>query len=629
MCGICGAVNFNNMPINRQILETANNRMLSRGPDDSGIKLFGNVGLAHRRLSIIDLSSGHQPLSNEDESIWITFNGEIYNYKELRQELIRLGHRFKTNSDTEVIVHLYETFGCECIKKLDGMFAFGVYDKNKNRLFLARDRLGKKPLVYSRAKNSFIFASELRALSAFPAFEKKINPQAVHDFLSYTHIPAPATIYKDVFKLLPGHYLDLDVSTGEIAINSYWCAAYSIKSEISFDDAKSELRRLLEKAVEKRLMSEVPLGCFVSGGLDSAVVTSLLSKALQGDLNTFTIGFDDPQYDERHYARTVADYFKTRHNVKKVTPCDFSVLEKIVGNFGEPFADASMMPAYQLSEFAREKITVALSGDGGDEFFGGYYRYSVSRYADYAGAIPKSLRNSLSSAAMKLLSKSSDERRFSGKAKRMLSMIGKDGIHRYFDMLNKADDKIKQKLYGEAVKEHLSHLQPPVSRLEKVYGLLTAKDPVERLMELDIYTYLPNDILTKVDIASMACSLEVRCPLLDYDVIDFVSKLPIGFKNTLTARKKLLIETFRDSLPKNICARRKMGFGVPVGRWIKNEWKEKTKELLLDSRLAESQVFKGEELRRILSDHIDNRKDYSYLLFSLIVMELWHRRFIA
>ncbi|HBM15603.1 MAG TPA: asparagine synthase (glutamine-hydrolyzing) [Lentisphaeria bacterium] len=624
MCGICGVIKFNNQPIDKQILEMANNKMLSRGPDASGVKLFGNVGLAHRRLSIIDIASGQQPLCNEDETVWITFNGEIYNYAALRNDLVRRGHNFKTNSDTEVIVHLYESHGKECIKMLDGMFAFTIYDRNKDILLLARDRLGKKPLVYFENGNFFAFASELRTLTVFPDFDRTINAQAMNDFLSYTYIPAPQTIYKNAFKLLPGHCLEFDIKKRKTTISRYWKADFSVKSQISFEDAKSELRRLLKLSVEKRLMSEVPLGCFVSGGLDSAVVTSLLSGFLKGDLSTFTIGFDDPQYDERDYAKIVAEHFGTKHHVKQVTPSDFSVLENLIDNFGEPFADASMIPTYQLAGFARENITVALSGDGGDELFGGYYRYSVSRYANLGNFIPESLRKALFEILIKLLSKSSDERRFSGKARRILSMLSKSGISRYFDMLDKTSDKVKQQLYGEAI---TSHFTSPISHLENIYSRLTASDPIEKLMELDIYSYLPNDILTKVDIASMASSLEVRCPLLDYDVIDFVSSLPIGFKNTFSSRKKLLLEAFKNDLPKETYSRRKMGFGVPIGRWIKNEWKGKTEKLLLDSSLAQKQILNQDAMRQVLNDHLENRKDYSYLLFSLIVMELWHRKF--
>lgn len=627
MCGLCGIVNFQEKHVDPFILERANNTMSNRGPDGCGIKIIGNVGLAHRRLSIIDIATGQQPLSNEDGSVWITFNGEIYNYLTLKDELVKSGHHFKTNSDTEVIVHLYESFGNECINKLDGMFAFSIYDKTKNKLLLARDRLGKKPLVYSKSSTGFIFASELQALASFRTFNKELNSQAIHDFLSFTHIPAPLTIYKNAFKLQPGHYLELDIASKSVEIVRYWKADFSTKINISLDEAKVELKNLLKRAVEKRLMSEVPLGCFVSGGLDSAVVTSLMSEYLKEDLNTFTIGFDDPQYDERHYAQTVADHFKTKHHVREITPSDFSVLEKIIKNFGEPFADSSMIPTYQLSKFAREKITVALSGDGGDEFFGGYYRYSVFRYAQALNMIPKKFRKAIAISIEKFLSKSGDERNFSGKAMRILSLIKEDGISRYFDMLNKADENLKYSIYGEKLRS-ISAIKPSINYLEKLSASLTSCDSIERLMELDIYSYLPNDILSKVDIASMSSSLEVRSPLLDNAVIEFLSKLPINFKNTLFTRKKLLMETFKTDLPREVYTRKKMGFGVPVGRWIKNEWKEKSKELLLNSEISKHGYFQNSEIEKIFRSHLDGKRDYSYLLFSLIVMELWYRKII-
>lgn len=627
MCGICGIVNFSDKSIDSSILKKANNTMSSRGPDGHGIKILNNVGLAHRRLSIIDIATGQQPLANEDETVWITFNGEIYNYLTLKDELLKSGHHFKTNSDTEVIVHLYESFGNECVKKLDGMFAFAIYDFKKKRLLLARDRLGKKPLVYSKRDDNFTFASELQALASFQSFNKELNTQSIHDFLSFTHIPAPFTIYKNAFKLQPGHYLELDIASEQINTVRYWKSNFSTKSDISFSDAKIELKRLLRNAIRKRLMSEVPLGCFVSGGLDSAVVTALMSECLKGDLSTFTIGFDDPQYDERRYAQAVADHFRTKHHVKQVTPADFSILENLTEHFGEPFADASMIPTAQLAEFAREKVTVALSGDGGDEFFGGYYRYSVFRYAQALNIIPQKLRNTLADSIAKILSKSGDERKFSGKARRVLSLIKEDGVSRYFDMLNKTDEGLKHTIYGDKLRS-IPNIKPSINYLKELSESLTSCDSIERLMELDIYSYLPNDILTKVDIASMSSSLEVRSPLLDYDVIDFLAKLPINFKNTLTTRKRLLVETFKDDLPKEVYARKKMGFGVPVGRWIRNEWKEKSRELLLDSEISKHGYFKSSEVEKIFKAHLDGKQDYSYLLFSLMVMELWHRKFI-
>ncbi len=626
MCGICGIVNFSENHVDSSILEKANNTMSNRGPDGYGTKIIGSVGLAHRRLSIIDIATGQQPLSNEDESIWITFNGEIYNYLTLKDSLIRLGHQFKTNSDTEVIVHLYESFGTDCVKKLDGMFAFAIYDNNRKKIFLARDRLGKKPLVYSINNNSFIFASELQALSSFPSFSKELNPQAISDFLSFTHIPAPLTIYKEAFKLRPGHCLELDIPSKKISINRYWKWNFSTKIDISFPEAKIELKRLLRKAVQKRLMSEVPLGCFVSGGLDSAVVTSLMSEFLKGDLSTFTIGFDDPQYDERNYAQIVAEHFKTNHHVQKVTPSDFSVIDKIIRSFGEPFADSSMIPTYQLSEFARKDITVALSGDGGDEFFGGYYRYNVFRYAHALDVIPQNTRRFIANFLEKILSSSGDERTFQGKARRIFSLMKEDGLSRYFDMLNKVDVDVKQSIFGDRLK--ISDINPTVNHLKELSESLTSCDSIEKLMELDIYSYLSDDILTKVDISSMSSSLEVRSPLLDYDVIEFLAKLPIRFKNTLTSRKKLLIETFKEDLPKEIFTRKKMGFGVPVGRWIKNEWKAKSMEFLIDSEISKHGYFKSSEVERLFKSHSNGTKDYSYLLFSLIVMEMWYRKFM-
>ena len=627
MCGICGIINIDQRPVNSAILKSITGALAHRGPDGEGTIIFGNIGLGHRRLSIIDISGGAQPMSNETEEIWITFNGEIYNYKELKKELFKKGHDFKTDSDTEVIIHLYEEYGNGCVNKLEGMFAFAVYDKSKNFLLLARDRVGKKPLLYRKDSNLFAFASELQSLIKHPEIKREINNQAIHDYLSLNYIPAPSTIYKNIYKLEPAHYLELKTDTGDIFIKKYWQCQFEPKINISYNDAQYQLKRLLKESVLKRFMSKVPLGAFLSGGMDSSIITSIASEIVgYGNLNTFTIGFNDKDFDERTYAEISAKHFGTRHHAKTVNPADFSIAEDLVDNFGEPFADASMIPTFQVSKFAREKITVALSGDGGDEIFGGYYRYLAYRYALMTDCVPLKIKIPLINAVKSYFaSNSGNERTFPGKLKRICNLIATPGSERYLNIIDRCGENLKRTIYGEAL---LSQSYTPTLKfLEGVVRTLTASNKTEKLMETEMLSYLPCDILAKVDTASMANSLEVRSPFLDHKVVEFVTSLPLRFKQTLISRKKILRDAFAGDLPKEILKRKKMGFGVPVGRWLRNEWKEKCRDLLLDSYAVKHGLFNVEGISKLIKDHNSCKSDQSYTLFALMMFELWYRKF--
>lgn len=627
MCGICGIINFDQSPVNGAILKSMTGVLTHRGPDGEGIRTFGNVGLGHRRLSIIDIFGGAQPLSNETGEIWITFNGEIYNYKELKKELFKKGHEFKTDSDTEVIVHLYEEYENDCVSKLEGMFAFVVYDKRKNFILLARDRVGKKPLFYFKGSNLFAFASELQSLIKHPEIKREINNQAVHDYLSLNYIPAPSTIYKNIYKLEPAHYLEFKMDTGDVFIKKYWQCQFDPKINISYNDAQYQLKHLLKESVLKRLMSEVPLGAFLSGGMDSSIITSIASEIVgHGNLNTFTIGFNDKDFDERAYAEISAKHFGARHHTKTVSPADFSIAEELVDNFGEPFADASMIPTFQVSKFAREKITVALSGDGGDEIFGGYYRYLVYRYALMTDYIPLKIKMPIINEVKRYFASSSgDERTFFGKLKRVCNLITTPRSERYLNIIDRCGENLKKTIYGESL---LSQSYTPTLKfLEEVGRTLTASNKTEKLMETDMLLYLPSDILAKVDTASMANSLEVRSPFLDHKVIEFVSSLPLRFKQTLISRKKILRDAFAGDLPRETLKRKKMGFGVPIGRWLRNEWKEKCRDLLLDSYAVKHGLFNAERMSDLIKEHNSCKSDQSYTLFALMMFELWYRKF--
>ena len=628
MCGICGIINIDQKLINHDVLNSMTNTLFHRGPNGKSIKTFDNIGLGHRRLSIIDISRGSQPLSNEAGDIWITFNGEIYNYKELKIELLKKGHAFKTDSDTEVIVHLYEEYESNCVNKLEGMFAFAIYNKRKNILFLARDRMGKKPLFYYQNPSLFTFASELQSLVKHPEVKREINNQAIHDYLSLNYIPTPSTIYKNVYKLEPAHYLELKTDTGDMFIKKYWQCQFEPKINISYNDAQYQLKSLLKEAVSKRLMSEVPLGAFLSGGTDSSIITSIISKILgRGNLNTFTIGFDDKDFDERAYAEMSAKHFGTKHHVKTVYPADFSIVDDLVGNFGEPFADASMIPTFQVSKFAKEKITVALSGDGGDEIFGGYYRYLLCRYALITDCIPLKLKTLLINVIKRCFNFNfGDERNLSGKLNRICQLITTSKPERYLNIMDRCGENLKRKIYGEAL---LSQpFTPTLNLMEEISYILTAGNKTEKLMETDMLSYLPCDILTKVDIASMANSLEIRSPFLDHKLVEFCASLPFRFKQTLFSGKKILKDAFAEDLPREILKRKKMGFGVPVGRWLRNEWKEQCKDLLLDSYAVKNGFFNSEKISELIEEHNSCKSDQSYTLWALMIFELWYRQFM-
>ena len=627
MCGICGTINFNKLPVKKTILEQMNNAIIHRGPDDSGIHIFKNTGIAHRRLSIIDLTTGCQPLSNENSSVWITFNGEIYNYKQLRNYLFKKGHIFRTNSDTEVIVHLYEEFGKDSVAMLEGMFAYAILDQSKNKLFLYRDRFGQKPLFYTFQDNFFAFASELQAITAHSNIKKEMNFQSLHDYLTLQYVPAPNTIYKNINKLQPATYLEIDVNAEtEHRSHTYWKCNFKRKLDISYNDAKDKLRYMLKNSVSKRLMSDVPLGAFLSGGIDSTIITGLMSEMSDTPVKTFTIGFNNTKYDERNYASITTKKFKTDHNVKIVNPQDFSIVEKLIKNYGEPYADASMLPTYLLSKFAREKVTVALSGDGADEFFAGYYRYLVYRHSLTGDAIPQTLRNNLYKFSQKYISFGNDERSFTGKTKRILKMSASEEDERYLEIISRIPETLKNSIYGKEI--NYLDLKRTQSYFDSISHKLSAVNPVEKLMETDIYSYLPNDILTKIDIASMANSLELRSPFMDHKLVDYVNSLPIQFKQGFKTRKKILTDTFSDIIPKEVHSRNKMGFGVPISSWLRNDWKKQSTELILDGFGIKNGYFSAVKLEEILKHHQNNQRDYSYFIWSLLIFELWYAQFM-
>ena len=626
MCGIAGIINYHEQDV-RDILRNMSQTMLHRGPDGGGEFADGCCAFAHRRLAVIDPENGAQPVFNGNGSVAAVLNGEIYNYRELRHDLERRGHHFKTNSDAEVIPHLYEEFGSSFISKLDGMFALAVYSRSNGRLLLARDRMGKKPLFYFMDGDTLVFASTLNALKQHPAMPKEPDLRSVSDFLSLHYIPCPNTIYRDVHQLPPAYLLEYHLREMTLSIRGYWHLDYSLKSELSFEDASAELRHLIEKAVEKRLISDVPLGCFLSGGVDSTIVTALAAK-LSGDapLNCYHIGFSEPAYDETAYARSAAEELRRKFgsrvsfHTKVIEPGDFSLLKKLAAHSGQPFGDASILPSALLSSFAGEDITVALSGDGADEVFAGYERYLALGLAAKADILPRRMRQLFFRTAAALLP-DNGERSSCGRIRRMLSCMAVPASQRYLTILDRFPPKHRKRLLGERLQ--MLRERPSSEYFDSLQWELSSNDAIEKFAELDIHTYLPNDILPKVDTASMASSLEVRSPFLDRAVVEFAAALPLSYKLCGNSRKHILKNAFADLLPQSVAGRAKKGFGVPVSQWLRSEWKTLAEETVFEGKFANSGFLSREALFALWQDHQNRKTDAGYLLWGVLNLALF------
>ena len=612
MCGIAGCFNPQTPP-DEALLRRLCGTMRQRGPDASGTFLDGPLGLAHTRLSVIDLDGGCQPMSSEDGRFTLVFNGEIFNFRELRNELEGQGESFRTKSDTEVLLKLLIREEADCIPRLNGFFAFAFYDAAKKTLLLARDYHGVKPLYYFHLPTGeFGFASRFATLTLCPGCPDEISPEALADYLAFQYIPAPATIRKGVEKLMPGTALEFELETGKMQkIN--WGARIQVKPEtLSYDDACERLRKLLSAAVERRLIADVPLGVFLSGGLDSAVVTALAAHHSSGPLECFSIGFDDPRYDESADCKTAAAHlanlapYGLHHHIKTVQPQDFDLLPKLADEFGEPYADASMLPSFFLAQFAREHVTVALSGDGADELFGGYERY---RAMAMLGKLRSFTPGVLWNAAAACLP-DSGERSRAGRLKRFLRLgsISRDAA-RY--------DALMSHFAADSISRIAPGLRP---HLNANRSLPDAADLMASLMEDDLRRYLPGDVLTKVDVCSMAASLEVRNPFLDPQVSAFARSLPVDFKIQGGRRKRILGDAFASELPPGWPERRKRGFGVPVAAWFRTVWRDRLREALLDDLPKRWDMFDRAALERLIDAHQTGGKVRSYLLFSLLML---------
>jgi len=625
MCGIVGVFNLKARPVSRDLLQRMNDCIIHRGPDEEGLWLHQSVGLAMRRLSIIDLKSGQQPLCNEDETVWIVFNGEIYNFPQLREELEKKGHHFRTHSDTETVVHAYEEWGEDCPKHLRGMFAFAIYDLKNEVLFLARDRVGKKPLLYTIAGDQFLFASEFRSLLIHPDVKREPNLRALDHYLATTYISAPQSGYENIHKLQPAHSLTL--RDGKITTRRYWSLEEffepSRKLVISEQDAIQELLHRLGEAVKIRMMSEVPLGAFLSGGIDSSAVVALMSRLSDKPVKTFSIGFEESDFSEVHHARRLAELYQTEHTEVIIKPDAMAILPTLVRHYGEPYADSSAVPTYYVSQATRRHVTVALNGDGGDEVFGGYDRYRAMRLTQ---STPSIMRR-LAARTSHILPGSNDFRSRGARIKRLLQAAALPAPARYFRWQSAAFSlEQKQALYSDEFRSAVGF--PQTHDLELCLEAHRQLDIVDACLLTDTMTYLPDDLLVKVDITSMANSLEARSPFLDHHLMEWAAQLPPTLKFCGKTGKYILRQALSGLVPQENMQRPKMGFSVPVGQWFRQDLKPLLFDTILSQRALSRQYFNPVEVRRLVEQHLHGQGDHSSRLWSLLMLELWHQEFI-
>ncbi len=626
MCGIVGLFDTRDkVTIDRNTLSAMNQSQFHRGPDEGGLHLEPGLGLGHRRLSIIDLSSGQQPLFNEDDSVVVVFNGEIYNFVDLMPELQALGHTFRTHCDTEVIVHAWEEWGPECVQRFRGMFAFALWDRNRQTLFLARDRLGVKPLFYSFLPNgTFLFGSELKALLAYPGFPKPLDPLAVEDYFAYGYVPEPRTIYQGTYKLSPGHYLTLVRGQPVPQPKAYWDIPFRAHGPISEQDAQEELIHRLRESIKIRLVSEVPLGAFLSGGVDSGAVVALMAELSQEPVNTCSIAFNDPRFNEAAYAARVAERYHTRHRVEQVEPDDFSLLDRLASLYDEPYADSSALPTYRVCELARKTVTVALSGDGGDENLAGYRRYRFHMAEERMRALlPLGIRRPLFGALGAMYPKADWAPRVF-RAKSTFEALARDSVEGYFHSVSLLGDRLRNRLFSPAFQSSLQGYRA-VEVLKRHAAQSPTDDPLSLVQYLDMKTYLPGDILTKVDRASMAHALEVREPLLDHPFVEWISGLPAHYKLRGGEGKYLFKKALTPYLPDDILYRPKMGFAVPLASWFRGPLRDRVRTSILGPRLLDSGYFNREFLTHLVDEHQSGRRDYSAPLWSLLMFESFLR----
>lgn len=643
MCGICGIKYFDGKKVQFDLLSQMTNTLYHRGPDDEGyfinhkhdgqsqkwkfINGLGNVGFGHRRLSIIDLSSGHQPLSNENNSIWITFNGEIYNFKELRDDLEKKGHKFRTRSDTEVIVHAYEEWGEQCAEKFRGMFAFAIWDEKNQALFLARDRLGIKPLYYYVDDQKFIFGSEIKAIIQDESVKREINLEALSDYLSFLYVPGPKSIFKNIYKLLPGYTLMLKDKS--IRLNQYWDIHFKENRDSNENEITIKILELLKEAVSIRLMSEVPLGAFLSGGIDSSAVVAMMAHSLNGcPLKTCSIGFNEKKFNEIEFARLTAKKYQTDHQEYFVTPDTLDIIDRLTWYFDEPFADSSAIPTYYVSKLARESVTVALSGDGGDENFAGYTRrYYYDRLENQIRKwLPLFIRKYGIGTLGRIYPKA-DWLPQPLRMKTVLTNLSLSAEAGYFNTMTWFDEVLKRKLFNHEINQKLQDYHS-INQFAKYFMQANTDDPLSRIQYVDIKTYLVDDILTKVDRASMANSLEVRVPILDHLFMEYVATIPSELKLKERQSKFIFKKALEGYVPKEILYRGKMGFSIPSKDWFATDLKQVFESEVIDLDSKCNDFFDIQFIKNMWQKQLRGTKDFSSQLWALLFFEKWAQNYL-
>lgn len=622
MCGIAGLFDVNGKrTFSRELMTRMSDVQFHRGPDEGGYHFEPGVALAHRRLSIIDVATGQQPLFNEDGSVCVVFNGEIYNFQELVPELQALGHVFRTHSDTEVIVHAWEAWGADCVTRFRGMFAFALWDRSRDTLFLARDRLGVKPLFYAQlADGSLAFGSELKVLMAHPALDRRIDPAAVEEYFALGYVAEPRTIFKGALKLDPGH--TLLIRRGEPVPQSqpYWDVRFSLDNRMSLEDAMAELDARLHESIRLRMISEVPLGAFLSGGVDSSAVVANMADLSEGPVNTCSIAFDDPAFNESEFAAMVASRYNTNHHVETVKSDDFDLIDVLADLYDEPYADSSALPTYRVCQLARKHVTVSLSGDGGDENFGGYRRYRLhlmeQRMRD---SLPIGFRRPVFGLLGQLYPKADWAPRVF-RAKTTFQALARDSVQAYFHSVSIVRDQDRARLFSSAFRNELSGYGA-IEVFRRHAAKAGTEDALAQIQYLDLKTYLVGDINTKVDRASMAHSLEVREPLMDHPLVEWLASLPNDLKIRGQEGKFLFKKSLEPKLPRDVLYRPKMGFSVPLARWFRGPLKDRVRDALSSEVMADSGIFDMDTLARLVSEHQSGRRDHSAALWTLMMFE--------
>jgi len=640
MCGICGAVWTDpRRALVDEHLTAMMDRIVHRGPDDSGAYRDNHAALGFRRLSIVDLEGGHQPLSNEDGTVWTVFNGEIYNFPALRHRLEARGHTLRSKGDTEVLVHLYEDERTGMFALLRGMFALAIWDAPRRTLILGRDRLGQKPLIYRHDGSRLAFASELKALLALPDqdFPRRVDPLALDEYLTYGYVPQPRTILEGVNKLPPGHFAVWH--EGSLRIDRYWNPDWNLERRRPIEDDITELRATLADAVREQMIADVPLGAFLSGGIDSTIIVGLMQQAASRPVKTFAIGFPDPAYDETRYAELAARHLGTDHQTFMVEPKAWETLPALAWQFDEPFADSSALPTWHVSRETRQAVTVALTGDAGDELFGGYDRYRALALTELFHRLPATPRRWIGGTVTRVLPRSAKSRTRLRAVERIFERINESAAVRYLGWMTTFDEAGRLSLYSDTQLDLLASaasLQPeqastdPASLLAQACALAGRRDKVTQAMVADLLTYLPGDLLAKVDFASMAHGLECRGPFLDHRVVELAAAMPLDRKLRFRpGRSKLVLKrAFADLLPKSIRTRRKMGFGVPVGRWFQAELKHELQGILLDRSTLDRGLFRSDTVGTLVAEHLEGRREHGHRLWALVMLELWFRNHI-